>query len=244
MRLAGTDDIVACQVVLTDLTPDEIAPLIQPTVWTKRFEEQVASSPRSTRGYAVNLGVHSDVVSDWQSHTVFLVGEGDDPASLIRLEKCPQKDPQYTALHASCVVPQKDENKINTGELRDSILDKLRSFMPFLDHGLKVLHSPFDAFGALDFTGKATGKAPSKPREEDVEKWLLRSPNPDDTLGIGNLPHRCGIKGLLLSGSQVVSSLGVEGEMLAGWGAARIAGKIDTRRERLVRSMRSKIEIS
>jgi hypothetical protein len=40
----------------------------------------------------------------------------------------------------------------------------------------------------------------------------------------------------------VVSGLGTEGELIAAWGAARVAGKVDPGRERLVRSMRNKVE--
>ena len=58
-----------------------------------------------------------------------------------------------------------------------------------------------------------------------------------------NLPHRTGIKGLFLSGSQVISGLSTEGELLAGWGAARIAGKLDPTRQRVGRSMRNKVEL-
>jgi hypothetical protein len=46
-----------------------------------------------------------------------------------------------------------------------------------------------------------------------------------------------------MAGNQVVSGLGAEGEFIAAWGAARIAGRTDPRRERLVRSMRSKVEM-
>ena len=62
-------------------------------------------------------------------------------------------------------------------------------------------------------------------------------------MGIENCPHRTGIKGLILSGGQVVSGLSTEGEFIAAWGAARIVGKLDPRRERLVRSMRGKVEM-
>ena len=44
-------------------------------------------------------------------------------------------------------------------------------------------------------------------------------------------------------GSQVISGLGTEGELLAALGAARIAGKMDPTKRRLVMSMRSKVEL-
>ncbi len=81
------------------------------------------------------------------------------------------------------------------------------------------------------------------PLPEEVPRWLLRRPPSNGALGIENLPYRTGVKGLFLAGSQVVSGLGTEGELVAAWGAARIAGKMDPGRERIVRSMRSKVEV-
>jgi hypothetical protein len=42
------------------------------------------------------------------------------------------------------------------------------------------------------------------------------------SLGIGGLPHSTGVRGLLLASRQVLPGLGLEGELQAGWGAARL----------------------
>jgi hypothetical protein len=141
------------------------------------------------------------------------------------------------------MVPREKAGAIDSGALRDTVLDTMRVLIPFLDNHLRVIHSPFDGFGPVDLTKAAKGSGPPVPHPEEVPRWRLVPPPRGGVLGVGNLPHRSGIKGLLLSGDQVVSGLGIEGELLAAWGAARIAGKMDPRRERLVRSLRSKVEM-
>lgn len=242
VRMSGGEEITGCQSVLTDLSPRELAPLVAPTTWSKRFRALVEDAPEPFLGYGVNLGVDPEVVPAGMAGTVFVSfgsGLGD---RLLRVERIPQTDPTKAALNVSCVVPRGEEGGIRSGALRDAILDRMRWLMPFLDNHLRVVHSPYDGFGPLDLTGSAEGEAPPIPHPEEVPLWLVRPPVPGGALGVENMPHRTGIKGLILAGSQVVSGLGTEGELLAAWGAARVAGKVDPGRERLVRSMRNKVE--
>lgn len=243
VSLAGRKGTVGCQVILTSLTPSELAHFISPTSQTKRFRSLANRPTAVSRGYAVNLGMNRDVVPEGLAEIAF-VGGGDGVGDeLIRIEQIAQKDDTKAALHVSCVVPEGEADTILSGALRDGLLDRVRQLIPFVDHHLTVIHSPYDGFGPIDLTGDAAGSAPPVPHPEEVPTWRLVPPPVSGDLGVGNLPHRTGIKGLLLAGDQVVSGLGLEGELLAGWGAARIAGKMDPRRERLLRSMRAKVEM-
>jgi phytoene dehydrogenase-like protein len=243
IRVAGHEEMIGCKLVLTDLTPNEMSSMIKPSVWTKRFRALVDKSPSVRCGYALNLGVDREVVPAGLASTALLsLGDGLG-SELLRIEQIPQKDKGKAALHISCVIPDGQEQMVETGELRDSILDRVRWLVPFLDNHLKVLHSPFDGFGPLDLTGTGEGSAPPVPHPEEVDRWLLHPPPVGGVLGVENLPHRTGIKGLIMSGNQVVSGLGIEGQFIAAWGAARIACKSDSRRERLLKSMKSRVEI-
>jgi phytoene dehydrogenase-like protein len=243
VRIAGREDVTVCQAVLTDLSPRELAALVPVGAWTRRFAALVDDAPAPVRGYAVNLGIDPQAVPAGLSACAFLdLGPGLG-ADLLRVERIPQDDPSLAALNVSCVVEPGREPDITSGALRDAILDRLRWLVPFLDGHLRVLHSPWDGFGPLDLTGQATGDAPPVPRSEEVPAWRRWRPRAEGTFGVGSMPHRTGIRGLLLSGAQVVSGLSTEGELLAAWGAARIAGRLDPGRERLVRSMRSKVEL-
>lgn len=242
VRMAGGEELTGCQAVLTDLSPRELAPLVAPTAWSKRFRALVEDAPQPVLGYGVNLGVDPEVVPTGMARTAFVSfgpGLGD---RLLRVEVVEQRDEDKAALNVSCIVPHGEEDGIRTGALRDAVLDRMRWLVPFLDNHLRVVHSPYDGFGPLDLTGAAEGEAPPIPHPEEVPLWLVRPPVVGGALGVENLPHRTGIKGLILSGGQVVSGLGTEGELIAAWGAARVAGKVDPGRERLVRSMRNKVE--
>lgn len=243
VRIAGREDVAGCQTVLTGLAPRELAPLVQVNAWTKRFAALVEDTPAPALGYAVNLGLDPKVVPAGLAGAAILdLGPGLG-ADLLRIERVPQADPSLAALNASCIVEPGREADIASGALRDAILDRMRWLVPFFDGHLRVLHSPWDGFGPLDLTGRAAGEAPPVPRREEVPVWRLWRPMAEGVFGVGIMPHRTGINGLLLSGGQVVSGLAAEGELLAAWGAARIAGRIDPGRERLVRSMRSKVEL-
>ena len=243
VRSAGREDITLCQVVLTDLSPRELAPLVPVNAWTRRFAALVENAPAPVLGYAVNLGIDPRAVPTGLAALALLdLGPGLG-ADLLRVERIPQTDPSRAALNVSCVVEPGREDDILSGALRDAMLDRMRWLVPFLDSHLRVLHSPWDGFGPLDLTGQAAGEAPPVPRSEEIPTWRLWRPMAEGAFGVGIMPHRTGIRGLLLSGGQVVSGLAAEGELLAAWGAARIAGRIDPGRERLVRSMRSKVEL-
>jgi phytoene dehydrogenase-like protein len=242
VRIAGREEPYPCQAVLTDLAPRELAPMISPGEWPKRFRVLAEEAHEPALGYAVNLGLDAEAVPTGLAQTAFVAtgrGTGD---ALLRLEVIPQDDPSRAAIHAACVVPPGGEESIRSGALRDAILDRLRWLVPFLDNHLRAVHSPFDGFGPMDLTRSSTLPAPPVPRSEEVPRWLLHPPPPDGDLGVEGLPHRTGIKGLVLAGAQVVCGLGAEGELIAAWGAARLAGKVDPRRERLVRAMLTKVE--
>lgn len=243
IRLAGLDDITGCQMVLTHLTPKEISPLIDPSKWTKRFRQSASVDTPGAIGYSVNLGVRTDVVPEGMASTLFMATENGLDTDLLRVERIPQPDKTRIALNVSCQLPADKKENVLSGAVRDEILDHMRKLMPFLDQYLEVIHSPFDGFGPLDLTGRAKGEAPVVPHPEEIPSWVVRLPHNAGTLDVADLTHRTGIKGLLLAGAQMISGLDTEGELLAAWGATRIACKMDPRRERLVKSMRSKVEM-
>jgi hypothetical protein len=60
---------------------------------------------------------------------------------------------------------------------------------------------------------------------------------------LGGEPIRTPVDHLLTVGASVMPALGVEGELLAAWGAARLITRTDRKRERMRREMWSKIEL-
>jgi hypothetical protein len=61
-------------------------------------------------------------------------------------------------------------------------------------------------------------------------------PFEDAALGVGGLSHDTGLKHLTLASSQILPGLGFEGELAAGWCAARIACESSGRRRDYLRN--------
>ena len=88
------------------------------------------------------------------------------------------------------------------------------------------MHSPHDGIAPEGVDGER-GLAPPPLPMEPI--WAM--PRDDRPLGLCGLPHGTGIKHLLLASRQVLPGLGVEGELAAGWAAARIVLQTERKRD-------------
>ena len=85
------------------------------------------------------------------------------------------------------------------------------------------MHSPHDGLPPERATGHV---APPPIAPEPL--WDLPEGR---TLGVGGLPHGTGLKNVLLASRQVLPGLGLEGELAAGWGAARLILQKERKRD-------------
>jgi hypothetical protein len=132
---------------------------------------------------------------------------------------------------------------------RQAVLATLRDHFPFLDAHALVIDSPHDGGALVDARGgaareidRATFRATGASLEAEPAEPLYR-PWSDGFAGICGESVRSPLERLLAVGPTVVPALGLEGELMAAWGAARIVTKSDRRRERMRREMWSKIEL-
>ncbi len=266
VRIHGREELSGCRVVLSPRSLSGLADLVKPSSYPKRFSSLTAAEPPGFLGYAVNLGVDREVIPEGLADTAFVsdmlfspdaeqahpsvrakdAASMRDPACfedrLLRIEQIPQQDETKAALHVYCIVPPDRADDIASGALRDRILDRMQKLIPYLSNHLTVIHSPYDAFGPIRLR-EAEGEAPPLLRPEEVEELKIHPPLKGGALGVGGLSYRSGIKGLLLCGQTTVRGIGVEGDMLAALSASRIVRRMDPKRERIVKSMRTKIEM-
>jgi len=138
------------------------------------------------------------------------------------------------------------------GELRarEAVLATVRAHFPFIDRHVLVIDSPHD--GAPIFARLEGDELRALPRNELRPGGGSLAAEPAEPqyrrfaeafAGIGGEPIRTPVDHLLTVAPTVLPALGVEGEMLAAWGAARLVTKTDRKRERMRREMWSKIEI-
>lgn len=133
---------------------------------------------------------------------------------------------------------------------REAVLATLRDHFPFIDRHLLAFDSPHD--GAPLFARNEAGELIAHPRgtfratggtphAEHAEPQFRRYA--DAYAEIAGEPVRTPVDNLLTVAPSVVPALGVEGELLAAWGAARLVTRTDRKREKMRREMWSKIEI-
>jgi hypothetical protein len=126
--------------------------------------------------------------------------------------------------------------------VREHVVASLGELVPFLGANLLLMDSPHDGRPAQDL---ATGR--TIPPEA---KWA-RGRHTMDTvygfpiasaLGVCALPVRTPIRRLLICNAQVVPGLGLEGQLLAAWSAARLVSRSDRRPAILRRGLWTKLE--
>jgi hypothetical protein len=125
-----------------------------------------------------------------------------------------------------------DVSPAGLAALRASIQGTMTWLFPFLDRHLMAVWSPHEARppepqGPEPLPGASDAPSPGGTPRAPEPLWSFEAPE----LGICGLPYTLGVKGLVLASRQILPSLGLEGELAAGWGAARIAGMRHKRRD-------------
>jgi hypothetical protein len=148
--------------------------------------------------------------------------------------------------------------------LREDVLATVLEYLPFVERHLLVCDSPHDGRPLWDFRRPS----PADPYVGD-EAWGLRAQQVDRALlrasggslepepmvprfrvsrpqleGLAGEPIRTPLGNAFVVGKSVLPALGQEGELLAAWGAARIITRTDRRKEKMLREMWSKVELS
>src|SRR5262249_17298630 len=109
--------------------------------------------------------------------------------------------------------------------LRRAVRAHLDRLLPFVERHLLLVHSPHDGVAAEGIDGERGVAPPPVPMEP-----IWRIPK-ERALGFCGLAHATGVKHLLLASRQVLPGLGVEGELAAGWAAARLVLQIERKRD-------------
>jgi len=126
--------------------------------------------------------------------------------------------------------PQAEHDPAVLFDLRLAIRSSLEDVLPFYGEHLLLVDSPHD----------------DAPPEGMYRTVVVRQPLPMDAvwssklpraLGVTAAPHETGIKRLYLCGRQNVPALGFEGELLSGWGCARLICADEPRKNLLKREV-------
>jgi phytoene dehydrogenase-like protein len=161
----------------------------------------------------------------------------EDNAIAVTVGRPAPRDPDRVPLWVECAVPAHlvDAGPSYLRALRGRLLQTLERLWPDLGKQIFVAASPYDGLGAQRGPADAatenaqpSGKAPATGVAVVPPPLYARAAG--GPLDVAGLPHATGVKNLLLVGRENLPGLGLEGDLVSGWGAARLVGHAPVRR--------------
>jgi phytoene dehydrogenase-like protein len=226
LTLQNGDEIGAGQVVASR-PPRELAELLGKKA-PKRLGELADSVSLVGYRYTLNIVIDEAGLPEHMAPTVAVVAEpGKDPvgdaAFSIHLGETDDAGRVVASIAAILLTdgPRSlDQLAAPLAALRTGLWQRLGEVMPFFERHLVLAHSPFEA---------AAPHVPGGRGSYDVPRGLPLMPPAiwrgelAQTAETGALPYPTGLKNLTLTGDQILPGLGVEGAIVAGWSAAKVA---------------------
>ncbi|MBX3187449.1 MAG: phytoene dehydrogenase [Labilithrix sp.] len=180
--------------------------------------------------------------------------------AVVHLQKAPHASPDTALLVAEALLPE----GAPLSRAREDVLATVLEFLPFLERHVLVCDSPHDGRPLWDFrnatvSDPAVGPPGGSLRARMVERARLRATGgsmeaeamvprlqvtPAQLHGLAGEPIRTALGNVFVTGRSTLPALGQEGELLAAWGVARVITRTDRRKEKMLREMWSKVELS
>jgi hypothetical protein len=222
----GRGDTVGCSHIFCGMGADRVAQLVSASGEKpgRRLNEAAQISPAYHR-YLIHFVAPLDALPDALARLAYCVGDLGAPlegANALALHLADGYG-QHAVLSVEALA--KDASPAGLLALRTAIRARLDALMPFVERHLLLVHSPHDG---LPPEGVDSERAPAPAAVPMDPVWHIPEPR---ALGFCGLPHATGIKHLLLASRQVLPGLGVEGELAAGWAAARLVLQIERKRD-------------
>jgi phytoene dehydrogenase-like protein len=223
VRFNGKPDSVGCGHVLCGMGADRVAALLGGDKPPKRLVEAAAIKPAAWK-YLLHLVAPLDALPDALGRFALVLGERvDGPLTNGNALALHLADGygQHAVLSVEALASEATPEALAV--LRGRVRARLDALFPFVDKHLLLVHSPHDGLPPERATDSV---APPPIAPEPL--WAVPSGR---TLGVGGVPHATGLKNVLLASRQVLPGLGLEGELAAGWGAARLILQKEKKRD-------------
>ena len=180
--------------------------------------------------------------------------------AVVHLQKAPGAAPNTVLLVAEVILAE----GASLARAREDVLTTIFEFLPFVEKHALVCDSPHDGRPLWDFRNATAGDPKVGPaawglRAQNVDRARLRGfggslepepmiprfvVTPPQLHGLAGEPIRTGLGNVFVTGRSTLPALGQEGELLAAWGVARVITRTDRRKEKMLREMWSKVELS
>lgn len=247
VRIAASGEEIGASFVLLGSDIGNFLRLVPDRRPFEELFERVGEPVARYYRYTLNLRVRAEGVPAGMARDVFFVRDPSRPLSgpnLLRVEAHPVDADGARLLCVEALLPRRGVEDVPDflETVREHVVASLGELVPFLGSNLLLMDSPHDGRPAQDVAG---GRI-----IEPAAKWA-RGRHTMDTvygfpiasaLGVCALPVRTPIKRLLICSAQVVPGLGIEGQLLAAWSAARLVSSSDRRPAILRRGLWTKLE--
>jgi phytoene dehydrogenase-like protein len=226
ITLANGDDIGASQVVASR-PPAEIAALLGKKAPKRLFELAETVQLLGYR-YTLNIVLDEAGLPEHMAPTVAVIAEPEkepvgDNAFSIHVGETDDTGRVIVTLAAILATnePLEPDKLAAKGmALRAALWRRLGDVMPFFERHLVLAHSPFESTPPHVPGGRGSYDVPRNLPLAMTPVWSGKLEHSGD---LAALPYITGMKNLTLTGEQVLPSLGVEGALVSGWSAAKVA---------------------
>jgi phytoene dehydrogenase-like protein len=230
LTLQNGDEIGTGQVVASR-PPSELAELLGKKA-PKRLAELADSVTIAGYRYTLNIVLDEAGLPEHMAPTVAVTSDagaaaGQDPVGaaafsihLGETDDAGRVVATVAAILASDGPLAPDRVAARCAELRAGLWQRLGDVMPFFERHLVLAHSPFEATVPHVPGGRGSYDVPRNLPLAMAPIWRGQLAQTAET---GALPYTTGVKNLTLTGDQILPGLGVEGALVAGWSAAKVA---------------------
>ncbi|HVK84691.1 MAG TPA: hypothetical protein VM513_11320 [Kofleriaceae bacterium] len=232
LTLASGEDLGAGQVVAS-LPPAELAELLGKKA-PKRLGELADTMQIVGYRYTLNIVLDEAGIPEHMAPTVAVLAAPDkapssDAAFSIHLGE-PDDTGRVIATVAAVLPsegglePERLVSKCMA--LRAALWNRLGEVMPFFERHLVLAHSPFEATAPQAPGGRGSYDVPKHLPLPMTPVWGMKSTDgaaPAELIAGSALSYTTGLKNLTLTGEQILPALGVEGALVSGWSAAKVA---------------------
>ena len=230
LTLASGDELGTSQVVASR-PPAELAELLGKKA-PKRLSELAAGVSLVGYRYTLNIVIDEAGIPEHMAPTVAVIAAPDkDPSgdSAFSIHLGETDDTGRVIATLAAVLPtegpiEADRLISKCMALRAALWNRLGDVMPFFERHLVLAHSPFESTPPQVPGGRGSYDVPRNLPLAMSPVWAgSASDEAVDQVAGGPLSYQTGIKNLTLTGEQLVPSLGIEGALISGWSAAKVA---------------------
>ncbi len=234
LKLATGEDIGAAQVVASRAPRDLVALLGKRA--PRRLIELGETMKLVGHRYTLNFVIDQAGLPEHMAPTIAAIASPDGPPvgdNAFAIHVGEPDEAGRVVCSAATIVPaadgdDPDDRRLasNCAAVRAALWQRLGEVMPFFERHLVLAHSPFEATPPQVPGGRGSYDVPRHLPARMAAIWTtVRSSDTSavDVLTGSSAGYVTGLKHLTLTGDAVVSALGIEGALVSGWSAAKVA---------------------